>query len=181
MKKERKIINLICLFGLCMAVLTALPAAAGQARPGVQKPVRIKRPDIQAGLDVQVEKTGTNPAEGTLCYRIRPRFWAKNIGTGTAHGFRVRLKWKSKPPLEGSSWLSPGISLQPHETRTCGPDATWDINCCLVKKRKEHKSVLVTVTADADNNLWESNEGNNVVKSKVELHWSGHFEVQTAP
>ncbi len=179
MKKGIKII-FICFIGLWMGFLITLLAQAGQQQPTFQKPVRINRPDVKAGLNVQVEKT-ENPAEGTLCYRIRPRFWAQNIGDGTAREFRVSLKWKAVPPREKSSWLSPGISLQPNETQTWGPGATWDINFCLNKQRKEHKKVFIVVTADSDNNLWESNEGNNVVKSKIELHWTGDFEVQTAP
>ncbi len=178
MKKGKKTLC-TCFISLWMGFVVAMPSWAGQAQPGVQPPVRIKRPDVKAGLNVKVEKTGTNPEE--VCYRVRPVFLARNIGTGTAQGFRVGLQWWASPPKEGSSWRSPNISLHPHEIRTWGPGPTWDINCCLSKERKEHKTVLVVVTADANNNLWESNEGNNVVKKKVELHWTGHFTIQTAP
>ena len=178
MKKGMKTI-MICFIGLGMGIFCALPARTGQGQLGFQPPVRIKRPDVKAGLSVQVEKTETNPEE--VCYRIRPVFLAQNIGTGTAQGFRVGLQWWASPPKEGSSWLSPKISLHPHQTRTWGPGATWNINCCLSKERKEHKTILIVITADANNNVWEGNEGNNVVKKKIELHWTGHFTIQTAP
>ncbi len=171
MKKKTKTINAV-IIAACALFLGTLVAYAGQPRPRTHKPIKVNRADVKAVI-TKVDVTKTEPdSEGVTCYTIRPHFRVQNIGTGTAKNFRVTLKGAVFPDKKGFTWVSSPITLAPGNAQNWGPDETREVDCCIDKFKKEHKTVIIVVLADSANNLWEYDEGNNRDRRQIDLHWN---------
>ncbi len=154
------------LLGAGAMILGSLSGHAAPPRPGVVRQL----PDLSVRLSLKV-KQYTN-YQGEKCFSTTPVYTVTNSGSLAARNFRVNLYWRLAN-TNRRGWqlvsMTPVASLGPGQSRTWDPGPVSENVWC-----EGDSKIGFKVTADPDNTVAESNEGNNSVSRSFPLTFVPH-------